>query len=334
MKRILYFTCEAGGAEALIPIIKNMENDRNYEVTVLGYGYASDRFNKQGIDFINIDPISRDDFSIFEIYKPDAIVTSATSLPLKDMSEKYLWQNAKKENIHTIAFLDQWQNYAIRFSGISHSEYLKYQPDLINCINDIGRKEMINEGFDDKKLIELGHPYLATLKSIAFDKISIFNKIGILNVDKQIVVFVSEAIEENYGNSRGYTQYETLEFLLSQDFLSDKFVIVKLHPKDNIEKFKEFKNVLFVQNELTSLDIISVADFVIGMTSIMLIEGYILGKNTLSIQLNSFEDLLLLSKYNFINKITLNNQHIRSVDFISNGILSCDFNYDKFINVL
>ena len=334
MKRILYFTCEAGGAEVLIPIINNMKKDRDYEVSVLSYGYASERFDRKGIDFINVEPISIDDFSIFEIYKPDAIITSATSLPHKDMSEKYLWQNAKEKNIRTIAFLDQWQNYAIRFSGISHSDYLKFQPDLINCINDIGRMEMVREGFNNKKLIELGHPYLATLKSIACDKPSILRKLGILNTNKQIVLFVSEAIEENYGNNRGYNQYNTIEFLLSQDFILDKHVIVKLHPKDNKKKFKEFKNILYVQNEFTSLDMISIADFVMGMTSIMLIEAYILGKRILSIQLNASEDLLLLSKYDFIKKITSINQQIKTTDFISNGIFKYDFNYDEFIKVL
>lgn len=334
MKKILFFTCEPGGAEILIPVIQAISRDKNFEVIVLSYGLAVDRFQKKGILFEEIAPICKDDFSILELYTPDIIITSATSLPYKDMSEKYLWHNAKQKNIRTIAFLDQWQNYAIRFSGANENEKLKYQPDLINCINAIGRQEMLEEGFENNNLIELGHPYLTTLKEIEIDRDMVLLKLGISNPNKPIILFVSEAIEENYGQDRGYTQYETIEFFLSRKFVQDKQVIVKLHPKDDLEKFKKHTNAVLVQNELSSLEVISIVDFVAGMTSIMLIEAFILDKKTLSLQLNASEDPLLLSRYDFIKKIVDSNHQIQESDFIRDGIFHYDFDYSKFMEIL
>ena len=94
-KKILFFSCEPGGAEVLIPVI-NLLQSKSFEVTVATYGYAVERFKKKNISYVEIEPINKDDISIFEKFKPDLVISSATSLPHKDMSEKYLWQNAKK----------------------------------------------------------------------------------------------------------------------------------------------------------------------------------------------------------------------------------------------
>lgn len=317
MKKILFFTCEPGGAEVLIPVIKLLNTINSYEVIVLSYGFANDRFEKQNIDFNLIEPIKKNEFFIFEHYSPDIIITSATSLPQKDMSEKYLWYNAKKQNIKTIAFLDQWQNYAIRFSGVNKNERLIYQPDFINCINSIGKKEMIAEGFDSDKLLELGQPYLDSLANKEVEVLNICKDLK-LSSNKKVLLFVSESIEEHFGNDRGYTQYEVIDYLLTQEFVQDKNIIIKLHPKDDINKFKKYDNLILLHNEYSMYELIEIADYVIGMTSIALIEAYTLKKKVLSIQLNSNNDLMILSKYKLINKIvdsklTINDEYFNNI---------------------
>jgi len=142
-KSILFFSCEPGGAEVLIPVIKLLTEQPDYFVSVVGYGFALSRFAAKDVDVIEIEPVARGDFDLFTKFAPDILITSATSLPSRDMSEKYLWVNAREAGIPSIAFLDQWQNYAIRFSGAHDDERLAFLPDMINCINDVGRAEMI-----------------------------------------------------------------------------------------------------------------------------------------------------------------------------------------------
>ena len=310
-KKILFFSCEPGGAEVLIPVI-NLLQSRSFEVTVATYGYAVERFKKKNVSYVEIEAINEDDFGILEEFKPDLVISSATSLPYKDMSEKYLWQNARKMKIKTGVFLDQWQNYSIRFSGIREDEKLRYLPDFINCINDIGKQEMISEGFNENILLTFGHPYLSSLGKEA-EKIDTKSKKKYLQIEQnqKVFLFVSEAIKENYGNTIGYDQYKVLDFFLDNiQNIPNSTVIIKLHPKDDIKNFKniisKYKNLhlIFISNEISPIECIMVSDFIYGMTSIMLIEAYILGKNVISLQPNlKINDPLVISRYNYISII-------------------------------
>jgi hypothetical protein len=315
MKHVLLFSCEPGGAEVLIPVITLLKKN-SYKISVLAYGQAAERFKRRMISYNEIGQVGKDDASIFDDLNPDFIITSATSHPSKDMSEKYIWQTARKVGIKTLAFLDQWQNYAIRFSGISENERLRYLPDYINCINDIGRQEMLHEGFPRNKLVCFGHPYLSSIRDYAkrIERENVKRKLGLRN-DPTVHLFVSEPIREYYKGSRGYDQYEVLSLFL--DSLTRRVnekhcsLIVKLHPKDDAKKFRtiqdkfEQTDMQFIQNELTSLECISIADYVYGMTSVMLIEAYLLDKRVLSLQPNlKIDDPLVLSRYDYINKIS------------------------------
>ena len=228
------------------------------------------------------------------------------------MSEKYLWKNAKARGIKTLAFLDQWQNYALRFSGPSPKEKLTYLPDRINCINETGREEMLAEGFPKELLVPLGQPYLSELKTTAevLDPSVIRRKWGIPS-GRPVVLFVSEPIEDSFAHTRGYSEYSVLDFFISTLWPTVKngFLVLKLHDKDDPKKytssFTRLKpNVLVLGREATPVETIVAADHVYGMTSIMLIQSFILGKNTVSLQPGLISnDPLVLSRKGYIRLV-------------------------------
>lgn len=315
-KKILFFSCEPGGAEALIPVIGLLE-EHEYDVCVLTYGHAVERFRKNGIAFSEIHPDERDARQLLHDFAPDYVITSATSLPSKDMMEKYLWDAAREAGIGTLAFIDQWQNYSMRFSGIHIHERLRYLPDLINCINKIGRREMIEEGFPEDRLISFGHPYLAGIAA-RYASLSADTAISVLGITssdfrrEETLVFVSEPLFENFANSRGYNQYDVLNYFLKNvlRFHQEARVVIKLHPKDDPEKFRSVLDrfreieIHIVRNELTSLECLTLSDRIFGMTSIMLIEAFIFGKTVVSLQPGlSVEDPFVLSRHGFIPKM-------------------------------
>ncbi len=314
LRKILFFTCEAGGAEVLIPVISSINKHPEYEAVVLSYGYARDRFDKNKIPFIKTAPFEMDDTDLLQRFSPHFIITSATSLPFKDMSEKHIWRNARKLGFPTLAFLDQWQNYTLRFSGPQKGQRLKYLPDLINCINDLAKKEMVVVGFCPDMLVPLGHPYLDCVKEqfSYLDRDSIGKQHNI-PTENEILLFVSEAIYEHYGNSRGYNQYEVIEgFLKCIEADSDaKTILLKLHPKDKIGAYRYIKekyigvDIRILTNELTPLECLAASDKVYGMTSLMLIEAYIVGKPVVTIQPNlRIPDPLVLSRHGYIPLIS------------------------------
>jgi hypothetical protein len=343
-KKLFFFSCEPGGAEVLSPVINFLRETTAYCISVGAYGLGAKRFRDNGIEYEEIIPVRRDDFSLFEKYSPDIVITSAASLPDRDMTEKNLWLNAEAKGISTFAFLDQWQNYGIRFSGVTESEFLKYQPTLINCINRIGKEDMLKVGFESTRLVTLGHPSLHALKfknKVSAEELKI--RIDIAPSSK-ISIFVSEPISEHYGKVRGYDQFDAFKIFL--DLNKDKpdwHMVVKLHPKDKPDVFQEIvskeeiKNILFIQNELNSFEVICLADKVFGMTSIMLIESFVLGKLAFSIQPNlQGEDLCILSRCGLI-PIMGNNKDLKYFESVSQTLKSdflLDFNYRDFLKIL
>jgi hypothetical protein len=316
MKKVLIFTCEPGGAEVLIPVIRLLQKN-DYCVYVFAYGHAGERFKKNDIPFAEVGPIGKQ-HGFPGGAGPDFVITSAASLPEKDMSERFLWGNARVAGIETLAFNDQWQNYSARFSGCGKDERLMYLPDYINCIDDIGKAEMLREGFPQEKLLTFGHPYLAGVRK-AFSSVTIADILPQLDTgtsefrSEDTLLFVSEPLLENFGNKRGYNQYTVLNHFLRnvQSSRRNARVIIKLHPKDKGERFREIAafftdiRINFVQNELSSLECLALADRVFGMTSIMLIEAYLLGKSVVSLQPGLVpEDPLVLSRHRLISCIT------------------------------
>ena len=91
-------------------------------------------------------------------------------------------------------------------------------------------------------------------------------------------------------------------------------LLIKLHPKDTPEEYErilsEYPNLhsRIIRNELSPVECIQVSDEVYGMTSIMLIEAYILGKKTVSLQPGLMgEDSCVLSRYDIIPAIISKN---------------------------
>lgn len=345
LKKILFFSCEPGGAEVLIPAIRLVQAQPHWEAVVLGYGHALTRFAKKDIACVEIGPVPLKDFSLLDHYAPDLLITSATSLPSVDMSEKYLWRQAKQRGVPSLAFLDQWQNYTVRFSGNQEHERLAYLPDWINCLNEIGREEMIREGFDEGRLIAFGHPYLSSLKHDlpAIDVARL--KAGLLiSAEDKVVLFVSEPIREHYGNTRGYDQYRVLDYFLSSlaDAAERPKILVKLHPKDNRASFQVLAEKFatlspqFIGNELSPIECLVASDFIFGMSSIMLIEAYVLGKRVASLQPGlCVEDPLVLSRHNLIPAILSGEKcNMLKLDWPTHSRFDVEFANDGFMSFL
>ena len=104
-KKILFFSSEPGGAEILIPVIELLKAKGKYDVKVTGYGFGLERFKMKQVPCQKIDAIEKGDLKLIKKISPNFIISSAASLPYKDMSEKYLWHNAKKAEVKTMALI-------------------------------------------------------------------------------------------------------------------------------------------------------------------------------------------------------------------------------------
>jgi len=317
MAYILSYAREAGGAEVVAPVIKIL--NKKYEILLLAKDYACERFKHHELKVIEIKSFE----DILDVIKkkgmPGVILTSATSLPWNDMNEKYLWEWGRKNKVPSVAIVDQWQNYALRFSGEKEEERLRYLPDRICIMDEYSKNEAVKEGIPKDRVIVTGQPSFDRLASCRInfkDKEKIRNLLGV-SKDEILVTFVSEAIHRDFKDSLGYNEADTLNCIISSllNLLQEghRFaLVVKLHPQNriedfeqiNFEKFKMLK-IRIISKEVHPLDLIMSSDIVVGMSSILLVESILLKKPTISLQLNAKkDDNLVATKVGAIPLIT------------------------------
>ncbi len=104
---ILCFSREAGGAEAIAPVVKILKE--KYDVILLAKDYACDIFKRHSLPYLEIRAFSQGliEDLIDKNGKPRLLLTSATSLPWNDMNERYIWEWGAQERIRSIAVVDQ-----------------------------------------------------------------------------------------------------------------------------------------------------------------------------------------------------------------------------------
>lgn len=269
--KIMFFAHDPGGANAIAPLLQSV--DPRHELIVKAKGPAlsilenAQEFNN---DLTNI--------------MPDLIITGTSA---NDFTEKELWKEASKLNIKTMAILDHWCNYGIRFSKYGLKDIDKFDqscdflPDYIIVMDEYAKQEMVKEGVPSNIIYPLGNPHFKSLKD-SFEKLNVDNLRKTLLEDKEkLVVWASEPYIEDYGQGM---ELECLKDII-KIIPNNAQLIIKPHPKESENKFKEFTNLKIIKN-VSSQQIIKAADLVLSMTSMFLIESIIAGKPTLSYQKN------------------------------------------------
>jgi len=304
--KILAFAGQAGGAAALAPICRAILAEE-WQLQLLSKDPGSAFFRKEGMEPVDVpffNPTALTELCEEKLQGlPDLVITSATSLPFVDMTEKYLWRWGDERDIVTVGILDQWQNYALRFSGLGDKDRLAYLPDYIFVMDEWAKKEMIEEGISEELIVITGQPAFDTVLKEHNDLISQRDNIkDELGISKQaaVVTFVAEALRKDFGDALGYDEQTTLKFLgdtLNEISDCNKNLeiefVVKLHPENKYEKFEWIVSkwpVLkkqIIMGNISPRKVIEVSDLVIGMSSILLVEAMLAEKTVVSLQLDS-----------------------------------------------
>jgi hypothetical protein len=282
MPKIMLFAHDPGGGNAISPLIKAFEKRRCEVFSYVSGPAAKIISSAKGLRKEDIDIVLDD-------LKPDFIITGTSS---NDFTEKFLWKAAKKIGVPTMAVLDHWCNYGIRFSKYGLKDIHKYNsdktfdflPSYICVMDDFARNEMHKEGIPLDMIFALGNPHFKTIKT-SFQNVDIHKVRSkfVKNNDKKIITFASEPYEEDYGIAPERKALDDIKEVLSRR--DDVVLVVKLHPKESENKYKKFAGCCF-DKETASVDLIAISDIIISMTSMFLIEACILGKKSLSYQPN------------------------------------------------
>lgn len=309
---ILAFAKEAGGAAAIAPALYEL-TARNHRVVVWGRRESLPVFASHGLEHEDLgeaDAVARAR-RLFERRPPDILpgslpdilVTSCCSPPSIDMSERLLWRWARQAGIPSLAVLDHWQNYALRFSGLGGSDHerLAYLPDRCCVPDEAARFGMLQEGFPEERILVAGQPAFDALVDRArgfkeAQRQELLARLG-LAADKPLVLFVMEALARFEEVRLGYDEAITLDYLLETlaDMDRPPSLVVKRHPQNTDadlrrSRLEEFTRRLDIRDVAHDPDINSLclaADLVVGMQSIALVQAILLGRPTVSLQLDA-----------------------------------------------
>jgi hypothetical protein len=338
-KKILLFSRDPGGSNAIIPLVKPLKL-KGYSVRLFGKDIALNQYAKAGLSAFNImDFVKNAELKDVELFlkkeSPNFIITGTSS---DDFTEKYMWKSAEILGIPSFAIIDQWINYGIRFSEYDVSQVKKYNknkiypylPTKILVMDEKAKNETIQDGLNPLRIEVTGQPHFETIfkKRINDKKIKKIRSNYDLGTDDFMIIFASEPISDIYkenGNAKyywGYTEKTVfIEFLSCINSIintSNKkiVILIKLHPKDNINKYDNIVNnfghdriKIYIDKYSDPYDLIIASDLICGMSSMFLIESIILDKPVLSIQIGlKRENPFVLDRVGILKSILTKNE--------------------------
>src|SRR4051812_28045159 len=101
-KRVLAFAREAGGADVMAPAVVKL-HAMGADCLVTAASHACDKFVQYGLPYTALEPYSAEKADAICLTRwqqmPALVFTSATSLPIVDMTERFLWNWAAARHV-------------------------------------------------------------------------------------------------------------------------------------------------------------------------------------------------------------------------------------------
>lgn len=309
MTRILAFARDPGGANTVIPLLSPLRQ-RGHQLLLYGKDAALSSYRQARVEgkdvmaeLAEVTPGSIR--SWLERESPDLIVTGTSA---DDFTEKFIWQAAGELGIPSLAIVDQWINYSLRFSGhgvndissFDSASSRRYLPTRIVAPDDYARDEMVAEGLPAERIAVCGQPYFETVRGSAA------SEVPPAAADAGIeVLFASEPITTTYGKGAlgylGYTELTILSALLhalekiAGEVAGRLTLVIRPHPKEGCGHFMHLvagcrRLAWRFDADSAPWTLMNRCALVCGMSSMFLIESVLLGRPALSIQIGLRRD--------------------------------------------
>ncbi len=329
----LFCATEAGGARELRPVILESRS-KGMSSIILSSPATTPIFAQVSIDACDKNISSLEEArEFFQKHSINLLVTGTTG---DICSERYLIAVARELGIPSMAILDEWYNYGLRFQNENGD--MVYLPDVI-CVQDQLSFEFAKEeGIPVEKLRITGSPSLFELSTQVrlFEEHPPDRPVMMKKDDERLMLlFLSERLGEAYGTEAGGkgSHGEYLGFYEGNvrcdlaDALSalqqDVIVIEKLHPSEGMKPAPSHaKNVEWrVESGAHPIwPLLWYADCIIGMCTKALLEAAMLGRNAISYQPNAVRpELCTAARLGLVDLYTSKEQLVKDLPVILTG---------------
>jgi hypothetical protein len=299
---------ETGGANALLPVIRELKSRDGVRVQSLTAGKASSVFSDASIEHTRTALPFEPGCSIEELrllcesLAPDVLLLGTA---WGSSIDKVLLGLDITKNVPSVSVVDMWSNYLQRFTDTETGQ--PRLPTKIALMDDVALQQALDAGLPSHVLEVTGQPHLELIRE-RMNLPEVTNHSRILRREwlgepvgddnAKVALFVSERILRDFGPDteyyRGYTEADALKGLLDaaasvEERLGLKIrVVVKLHPEEQIESSPLLevvgRNPGVIVTGTSPWPCLFASDVVVGMTSMLLIESIIAVRPTISYQ--------------------------------------------------
>lgn len=266
MRKLVFLAHDPGGYDVIRPVYDRFSVCCDIELFLSGAaGRKFPEYRKTNKDILN----TLLDYCNGQV--PFMLVTG-TSWNSEIEAEAIRLCNSKE--IPTVSILDYWSNYKERFR--IGNEYVF--PKHLFVMDQLAFDEASEDGIPMEVMQIVGQP--------GFD-FYIHKGRGVPKSDtlesNHKILFLSQPLSDLYGDREGYTEFDAFEGVLKAGRSMGCGVYIKFHPKEN-ERMVALYNKYGVDGSLE--EICGEYRVVIGMTTMGLLQCYLLGVPVLSYQPN------------------------------------------------
>ncbi len=292
---------DPGGASAVGPVIKFLQEEQRVRVLALAYNEGSATWDNLAIPHTKLSGDISDEEIFSLLDKPEIkLLFTGTSVNPIELEKRFI-ATASVIGLPSLSLLDFWLNYTWRFSNANGE--LAFLPDKIAVMDALARDEMIREGFDAARLVITGQPTfddLADWRQRFSPQIrnEVRSSVGI-QPNELFVLFASQPQSSLYGDDKinsnhiGFDEWDVLDALIGaleaiqRQSKTKLHLVVRPHPREAIELFQEIRSAdltISVTRAGGARRQVMAADLVVGMNTELLVEACYLGCIVLSLQ--------------------------------------------------
>lgn len=219
---------------------------------------------------------------------PSVLLTGTSVHPDRDST---WWAAARHRGVPSLAVVDHWTPLVERFS---HRRPFDCTPDAVGVLDDASAAALRRAGAPFPVHV-VGHPGLEEIARAGASARERTKKALDVAPDRPLVVFASEPQRDHFGSAldhRPHGRYDEGSVLDAvrgavQRWREDALLVVKLHPLEGDDAHAAAADGVPETRILRAGDnvaLLTAADAVVGMSSMLLVESAILGVPTISLR--------------------------------------------------
>lgn len=298
---LLVYAQDAGGARAILPVVKELISRGCYHIHILTHRFAGNIFRREGMASIDLGQVSMVPLNaqsanqLLVQLNPCGVFCGTSSQ--SDPSNGELIRAAREAKVPCFALMDHWKGWD-RFR--SHRGVWDYLPTLLGVIDEVSRQQATKSGIPPSSICIVGHPHLEALFQAGPSMQGNLREKWRFNPDDFVCTLFTQPIVEGEGERRTLHAFLAGERAKAMEGIIRALnescsrrglrlrMLIKPHPREIVENLRGEAVGIQIVREEDSLDVALSSDLVIGIDSMSLYEAHIAGASVVGLRLDPF----------------------------------------------